>query len=183
MYDIEASVTTADKDQLGLTGDWPLDWLHAVGFRSTEIIRKLGPTEKLSRPGVATERRELPGNRGFHLELQIGDRGVVRLFFSGESRQQQSIVISPEIQFWIDHKNEAQKAQEALGWFRDGSITEKSDEELTVISSIPEVERDADAAFRGLGRKRSHLAGAEMVRGELKRSEQRPTASYRQSLS
>jgi hypothetical protein len=61
MYGIEASVTTANKDQLGITGDWPLDWLHAVGFRSAEIIGKLGPTEKLSGPGVATELRELPG--------------------------------------------------------------------------------------------------------------------------
>jgi hypothetical protein len=78
----------------------------------------------------------MPGNRGLHPRLQVGDRVAVRLFFSGESRQQTPIVISPEIQFWIDHKNEAQKALEAMQWFRSGSITEKTDEELTVISSI-----------------------------------------------
>jgi hypothetical protein len=136
MYEIEATVTTATQDQLGLTANWPLDWLHAAGFRSTEIVGKLGPTEKLGEPGVATERRAMPGNRGLHPRLQVGDRVAVRLFFSGESRQQTPIVISPEIQFWIDHKNEAQKALEAMQWFRSGSITEKTDEELTVISSI-----------------------------------------------
>jgi hypothetical protein len=39
-----------------------------------------------------------------------------------------------------------------------------------VEDGLPEIERAAPAAFRGLGRKRSHLASAEMVRGELERS-------------
>jgi len=32
---------------------------------------------------------------------------------------------------------------------------------------LPEIERAAPAAFHGLGRKRSHLASTEMVRGEF----------------
>ena len=106
------------------------------GFQINRNHTQTRSNRKVAWAGVATERRELPGNRGFHPELQLNDRVVVRLFFSGESRQQKPIEISPEIQFWIDHRNEAEKAQEALQWFRDGSITEKSDEELTVISSI-----------------------------------------------
>ncbi len=34
---------------------------------------------------------------------------------------------------------------------------------------LPEIERAAPAVFHGLGRKRSHLASAEMVRAELER--------------
>jgi hypothetical protein len=77
MYDIEAAVTTANKDQLELTGDGPIDWLQVAG--STKIQRKLGQAEVFAGPVssggiVATERREIPSNRGFHPHLKTGDR-------------------------------------------------------------------------------------------------------------
>jgi len=38
---------------------------------------------------------------------------------------------------------------------------------------LPEIERASPAVFYGLGRKRSHLASAEMVRAELERFKSR----------
>jgi hypothetical protein len=90
MYEVEATVTTATENQLELTGNWPIDWLQVGG--STEIQRKLLPGENFPGPtsgggGIfATERREIQGNRGFHPDLRIEDRVIVRLFFPGESR-------------------------------------------------------------------------------------------------
>ncbi len=86
MYDIAATVTTATPTELKVTGNWPVDWLQAPGFRSIEIQRKLLTSESLGSPLVAVREEEILGNRANWPNLQLGDRVIVRCFFPGESR-------------------------------------------------------------------------------------------------
>jgi hypothetical protein len=86
MYDIVATVTAAMLTELKLTGDWPLDWWQAPGFRSTEILRKISPGETIPPPDGPVLLQEIPGNRARWPDLQVGDRVIVRIFFAGESR-------------------------------------------------------------------------------------------------
>jgi hypothetical protein len=69
-----------------LGGNCPVDWIHALGTRSTEIIRKLSSDETISAIQEPTEWSEIPANRGHWTDLRVGDRVVVRLFFAGESK-------------------------------------------------------------------------------------------------
>ena len=69
-----------------LGGNCPVDWIHALGTRSTEIIRKLSSDETISAIQEPTEWSEIPANLGQWTDLQVGDRVVVRLFFAGESQ-------------------------------------------------------------------------------------------------
>jgi hypothetical protein len=86
MYEIEAIVTVATPTELKLAGNCPAVWLQAPGFRSTEIARKLAPGKALEAIQEPTQYSEIPGNRGFWPNLQVGDRVILRLFFAGESR-------------------------------------------------------------------------------------------------
>jgi hypothetical protein len=86
MYEIGATVTTATPTELKLTGNWPVDWLQAPGFRSIEIQRKLLANESLGSPLVAVREEEILGNRANWPNLQLGDRVIVHCFFPGESR-------------------------------------------------------------------------------------------------
>jgi hypothetical protein len=85
MYEIEARVRIIAPVEVILGGNCPLTWLHASGIRSTEIVRKLSPEENVSAAQEPTEWSEIPANRGHWTDLQVGDRVVVRLFFSSES--------------------------------------------------------------------------------------------------
>ena len=86
MYDVEATVRIVAPVEVILGGNCPLTWLHAVGTRSTEIVRKLSPDEIVSAVQEPTEWSEIPANRGHWSDLQVGDRVIVRLFFAGESQ-------------------------------------------------------------------------------------------------
>jgi hypothetical protein len=85
MYEIEATVRIIAPVEVILGGNCPLTWLHAPGIRSTEIARKLSPDEIVSPVQEPTKWSEIPANRGHWTDLQVGDRVVVRLFFSSES--------------------------------------------------------------------------------------------------
>jgi hypothetical protein len=85
MYDIEATVQIVTPIELILSGNCPLAWLHALGVRSTEIVGKLSPGETVEAIQEPTEWSEVPANRGYWPDLQVGDRVVVRLFFASES--------------------------------------------------------------------------------------------------
>ena len=84
MYDIEATVRIVAPVEVILGGNCPLTWLHALGIRSTEIVRKLSPDEIVSAVQEPTKWSEILVNRGDWTDLQVGDRVVVRLFFASE---------------------------------------------------------------------------------------------------
>src|SRR5262249_27904616 len=84
IYDVEATVRTVTPVEIILGGNCPLDWIHASGTRSTEIVRILSSDETLNTTQEPTEWSEIPANRGHWTDLQVGDRVVVRLFFAGE---------------------------------------------------------------------------------------------------
>ena len=86
MYEIEATVRIVSPVEVILGGNCPVDWIHALGTRSTEIIRKLSSDETISAIQEPTEWSEIPANRGHWTDLRVGDRVVVRLFFAGESK-------------------------------------------------------------------------------------------------
>jgi hypothetical protein len=83
MYDIEATVRIVAPVEVILGGNCPLTWLHVLGIRSTEIVRKLSPDEIVSAVQEPTEWSEIPVNRAHWTDLQV-DRVVVRLFFASE---------------------------------------------------------------------------------------------------
>ena len=86
MYDIEATVRIVAPVEVILGGNCPLDWIHASGPRSTEIVRKLPSAETINATQEPTEWSEIPANLGQWTDLQVGDRVVVRLFFAGENQ-------------------------------------------------------------------------------------------------
>ena len=86
MHEIEATVRIVAPVEVILGGNCRLDWIHASGARSTEIVRKLSPDETINATQEPTECSEIPANRGHWTDLQVGDRVVVRLFFAGESQ-------------------------------------------------------------------------------------------------
>jgi len=86
MYEIEATVRIVAPLEVILGGNCPLDWIHASGARSTEIVRKLSSEETINATQESTEWSEIPANLGHWTDLQVGDRVVVRLFFAGESQ-------------------------------------------------------------------------------------------------
>ena len=83
MYEIEVTVTTYTPEELKLTADWPLIWLQAPG--AIEILRKLFPGEIVPPLKEPVKRSEFPFNQGLRLDLQLGDRVLVRCFLRGES--------------------------------------------------------------------------------------------------
>ena len=60
---------------------FPLDWVQAPGTKSSEIQRKLLPGETLSQPNCPLAELELLDNQIRQPRHQLGDRGIVRLFF------------------------------------------------------------------------------------------------------
>jgi hypothetical protein len=86
MYEIEATVRIVSPVEVILGGNCPVDWIHASGTRSSEIIRKLSSDETINATQEPTEWSEIPANRGHWTDLQVGDRVVVRLFFAGENQ-------------------------------------------------------------------------------------------------
>ena len=83
MYEIEVTVTTYTPEELKLTADWPLSWLEAPG--SIEILHKLFPGEIVPPLNESVKRSEFPVNQSLRLDLQLGDRVLVRCFLKGES--------------------------------------------------------------------------------------------------
>ena len=86
MHEIEATVRIVAPVEVILGGNCRLDWIHASGARSTEIVRKLSSDETISATQESTEWSEIPANLGHWTDLQVGDRVVVRLFFAGENQ-------------------------------------------------------------------------------------------------
>jgi hypothetical protein len=87
MYEIEVIVTTLTRTELKLTANWPLVWMQAPG--SIEILRKLLPGETVPPLEESVTRSgEFPVKRVRRWNLQLGDRLIVRCFFTGESKSQ-----------------------------------------------------------------------------------------------
>jgi hypothetical protein len=83
MYEIEVTVTSSTRKELKVTADWPLISLQAPG--SIEILRKLFPGEIVPPLKESVKRSEFPVKRFRRWNLQLGDRLIVRCFFTGES--------------------------------------------------------------------------------------------------
>ena len=82
MYEIEVTVTTYTPEELKLTADWPLIWLQAPG--AIEILRQLFPGEIVPPINESVKRSEFRFKQGLRLDLQLGDRVLVRCFLKGE---------------------------------------------------------------------------------------------------
>jgi hypothetical protein len=82
MYEMEVTVTTYTPEVLKLTADWPLIWLQAPG--AIEILRQLLPGEIVPPINESVKRSEFRFKQGLRLDLQLGDRVLVRCFLKGE---------------------------------------------------------------------------------------------------
>ena len=85
-HDVEATVRILTPFEVILGGNCPSAWIRASGTRTTEIVRKLSPSETVDAAKEPTEWSEIPASRGRWTDLQVGDRVVVRLFSASEGQ-------------------------------------------------------------------------------------------------